>query len=318
MKVIITGCAGFIGSSATEVFLKKGHTVIGVDNFDIALYSRNLKEKNIENSLSNPAFNFIEGNILDKKLFGKLPKDVDCMVHLAAKAGVRPSILNPSAYTETNITGTLNVLEWMKETGLKKMVFASSSSIYGNSNKIPFFEEDITDSPISPYAATKKACELLNYTWHHLNKTDIINLRFFTVFGPRQRPDLAIRKFIDLISADKPVVLFGTGESARDYTYIDDITNGIYRAYEYIMSGSNIYEIINLGNNSPVKLIDLVNAIYEILGKPKNIVYEPMQPGDVDVTYADIEKAKKLLKYNPSTGIKEGIEEYIRWKKTQE
>jgi UDP-glucuronate 4-epimerase len=185
MKVIITGCAGFIGSSATEVFLKKGHTVIGVDNFDSALYSRNLKEKNIEKALSDPLFSFNEGSILDKTLFGKLPNDTDCMIHLAAKAGVRPSILNPAAYTETNISGTLNVLEWMKEIGLKKMVFASSSSIYGNSNKIPFSENDNTDSPISPYAATKKACELLNYAWHHLNKTDIINLRFFTVFGPR-------------------------------------------------------------------------------------------------------------------------------------
>lgn len=315
MKVIITGCAGFIGSNAAEVFLEKGHSVFGVDNFDSSLYSRELKEKNIENMRANSRFHFIEGDILDKKLYEKLPTDADCVIHLAAKAGVRPSILNPSVYAETNITGTLNILEWMKETGIKKMVFASSSSIYGNSAKIPFSENDNTDKPISPYAATKKACELLNHTYHHLYKIDFVNLRFFTVFGPRQRPDLAIRKFIDLISADKPVVLFGNGESARDYTYIDDITNGIYQAFQYVMSGSNIFEIINLGNNSPVKLVDMVNSIYAIMGKTPNIKHEPMQPGDVEITYADIEKAKRLLKYNPSTEFNTGLREYIKWRK---
>lgn len=313
MKVIITGCAGFIGSSATEVFLKNGHSVTGVDNFDNSLYPGNLKEKNMEVALSKAAFHFIEGDITDKKLYSKLPSDAGCIIHFAAKAGVRPSIQNPSAYAETNIGGTTNILEWMKEIHLKKMVFASSSSIYGNANKIPFSEDDRTDKPISPYAATKKACELINYTYHHLYKMDIVNLRFFTVFGPRQRPDLAIRKFIDLINNDKPVVLFGDGGSARDYTFIDDITDGIYKAFQYTVSGSNIYEIINLGNNSPVKLIDMVSCIYEILGKTPNIKYEAMQPGDVDITYANIEKAKRLLQYNPSTEFKTGIKEYVKW-----
>ncbi len=314
MKVIITGSAGFIGSNTADLFLRNGHTVIGIDNFDSSLYPRKLKEENIAGAITNPLFTFIEGDILDKDLYAKLPHDADCVIHLAAKAGVRPSIQNPSAYAETNIRGTLNILEWMKQNQIRKMVFASSSSIYGNSIKIPFSESDNTDNPISPYAATKKACELINYTYHHLHAMDIVNLRFFTVFGPRQRPDLAIRKFIDLIAEDKPVVLFGNGDTARDYTFIDDIADGIYKAFQYTMSGNNIYEIVNLGNNNPVKLIDMVNSIYEIMGKTPNIRYEPMQPGDVDMTYADIEKAKRILKYTPSIAFKAGLMRYIQWK----
>lgn len=316
MKVIITGCAGFIGSSSVELFLEKGHTVIGVDNFDTTLYSRDSKEKNIKNALRNPAFQFIEGDILDEKLYTNLPTDIDCVIHLAAKAGVRPSIQNPAGYAEVNIKGTLNILEWMKENQIRKMVFASSSSIYGNNKKIPFSEDDTTDKPISPYAASKKACELLNYTYHHLAHIDVVNLRFFTVFGPRQRPDLAIRKFVDLISQDKPVTLYGNGESARDYTYITDITNGIYAAFGYLLSNTSVYEIINLGNNTPMKLIDLVKGIGEILNKKPDIKFEPMQPGDVDITFADITKAKQILKYSPTFGMKEGIEEYIKWNNT--
>lgn len=314
MKVLITGCAGFIGSSTAEVFLKNGHSVIGIDNFDSILYPRNFKERNIKDIISMPAFQFIEGDIADKKLFKALPADVDCIIHLAAKAGVRPSIQHPMEYAETNITGTMNILEWMKENRHKKMVFASSSSIYGNNSKIPFCEDDMTDKPISPYAATKKACELINHTYHHLYHLDIINLRFFTVYGPRQRPDLAIRKFVDLISRDNPVILFGDGGTARDYTYIDDITKGIYSAFGYVMSKTSVFETINIGNNTPVKLIDLVNSISRILNKIPNIKYEPMQPGDVNVTYANIDKAQKLLNFSPSTGMNEGLKKYVQWR----
>ena len=312
MKVLITGSAGFIGSHVSEYFLSQGHEVVGIDNFD-PFYSKERKNKNLAVSLKDKKFTFLELDITNAQAFSSLPSGIELVIHLAAKAGVRPSIQDPQAYTETNIKGTLNILEWMKQSQITKMVFASSSSVYGNNKKVPFAETDVVDFPISPYAFTKKACELLNHTYHHLYNFDIVNLRFFTVYGPRQRPDLAIRKFVDLISNDKPIHLFGDGSTARDYTFINDTRNGIYSACNYVMSNKNVFEIINLGNNSPVKLNELVDCIATILNKKPVIIREPMQPGDVDLTFANIDKAKKLLNYNPSTSLQDGIAAFIKW-----
>lgn len=316
MKILITGSAGFIGSHMCEHFLQQGHEVIGIDNFD-SFYSITQKKQNLTASLKHKNYTFIETDITDAEALGKLPAGIEAVVHLAAKAGVRPSIADPQAYSFTNIKGTLTILEWMKNRNISKMVFASSSSVYGNNKKIPFSETDNVDFPISPYAFTKKSCELLNYTYHHLNNFDIINLRFFTVYGPRQRPDLAIRKFVELISTGKPIELFGDGSTSRDYTYIDDICNGIYSAFNYVTSNKKVFEIVNIGNNSPVKLIELVDCIGNVLGQKPIINYAPMQPGDVDITYADISKAKKLFKYNPSTTLKQGITNFVNWHKTE-
>ena len=311
-KILITGCAGFIGSHLTDKLLAKGNIVIGIDNFD-DFYSRSLKEKNLADSLLNSNFTFIEGNICNNNDLDKLPANIDIVIHLAAKPSVRYSILNPLDYIQNNIIGTQNILNWIVKNNINKLIFASSSSIYGNNKNIPFNESDNVDNPISPYAFSKKSCELLNYTYNHLYQIDIINLRFFTVYGPRQRPDLAIRKFTELISNNKPLTIFGDGNTGRDYTYIDDIIDGIISSMNFLKSNNNIYEIINLGNCSPVKLIDLVSALYDILNKTKNIKYMPMQDGEVDITCADITKAKALLNYSPKTSLTEGLKNFISW-----
>lgn len=311
-KILVTGCAGFIGSSLTDALLKKGFFVVGIDNFD-SYYAKSLKQDNLKNALQNKSFSFIEGDICNLNDLKKIDSSIDLVVHLAAKAGVRPSIENPEAYLNTNIIGTQNILNWMKTNSISKLVFSSSSSVYGNNVKTPFSENDNVDKPISPYAFTKKSCELLNFTFHHLYNFDIINLRFFTVFGPRQRPDLAIRKFVDLILKDQAIPVFGDGNTGRDYTYIDDIVQGIVNSIEYLNQNQKVYEIINLGNSSPIKLIELVNEIYTILDKQKNITFLPMQEGDVDLTFADITKAKKLLNYSPNVSLKQGLTNFINW-----
>jgi nucleoside-diphosphate-sugar epimerase len=314
MKILVTGCAGFIGSHLTELLLDKGHTVVGLDNFD-PFYAKEQKEKNLYVAKGHRNFSFLQGDICNQHDLATLPKDIEMVIHLAAKAGVRPSIEKPKDYMETNVTGTLNLLEWMREHHITKLVFGSSSSIYGNNKKVPFSESDSVDAPISPYAFSKKSCELLTHTYHHLYRIDTINLRLFTVYGPRQRPDLAIRKFVGNILNDKPIHLFGDGSTARDYTFVLDTVNGIYSAANYLDKNKDVYETINLGNNKPVKLLELVNTIYEVLGKKPNLVFEPMQPGDVDITYADINKAKKLLGYNPVTSLKQGLESFVNWYK---
>lgn len=313
-NILITGTAGFIGSHVAEYFLTYGYSVFGIDNFD-SFYSKNIKEGNLKNILSHPQFRFVEGDLTDAGVLVNLPAEINSVIHLAAKAGVRPSIQNPSAYIQHNIIGTWNILEWMKGRNILKMVFASSSSVYGNNPKIPFSESDSVDNPISPYAFTKKSCELMNYTYHHLYNMDILNLRFFTVYGERQRPDLAIYKFFDAALEDKPVTLYGDGNTARDYTYVKDIVSGVAAAYDYVHAGKNIYDIINLGNNKPVKLMELVDMIYEITGKKKNIVHLEKQAGDVEYTCADISKAKKLLGYNPSTSMRDGLVNFAEWYK---
>jgi UDP-glucuronate 4-epimerase len=313
-KILVTGCAGFIGSHTTEALLERGHQVVGIDNFD-PFYSREIKEKNLSGFIDHPGFTFSETDITQPHALDLLPADIDRVIHLAAKAGVRPSIEDPQGYIKTNISGTQNILDWMVKRNIKKMVFASSSSVYGNNRKLPFSESDNVDFPISPYAFTKKACELMNFTWHNLYQLDIINLRFFTVFGPRQRPDLAIRKFADLIQHNEPINLYGDGTTGRDYTFIDDIVKGVVASLDYINNHEKVYEIINLGNSTPLLLNELADTLFTLMKKEKNIVYLPMQPGDVQYTYADISKARELLGYQPDTPVREGLRKFLESRK---
>lgn len=310
-KILITGCAGFIGSHLAERLLDKGHTVIGIDNFD-PFYDRVVKEGNLSHFAEHDNFEFYEIDIANKRSLKALPVP-DVVIHLAAKAGVLPSLKDPAGYINANIVGTNNLLEFMKGNEVGKLVFASSSSVYGNTPEMPFKETGFVDRPISPYAFTKRSCELMNYNYHHLYNFDILNLRLFTVYGPRQRPDLAIHKFINLIRQGKPIDMYGDGSTSRDYTFVFDTVTGLEAALEYVMNNERVYEIVNLGNNHPVKLIDLINTIYELMNEKPNINPMPMQPGDVDITYADISKAQKLLGYNPSTTIKEGLSSFIKW-----
>lgn len=312
-KILITGAAGFIGSHLCEKLLMNNYSVIGLDNFD-DFYSRSIKEKNIEAVKSHHNFKFIEADILStSELKEKLDDDIELIIHLAAKAGVRPSILHPTEFIRTNISGTQNLLEWMKESSCKKLVFASSSSVYGN-NQTPFCETDSVDHPISPYAFTKKSCELLNFNYHHLYQFSIVNLRFFTVYGPRQRPDLAIYKFFDKIYRDEIIEIYGDGSTGRDYTFVDDIVRGISLSMDYLnRQPAPIFEIFNIGNHSPVKLSELIDTIQSVTCKKIQTKNISMQEGDVNNTYADISKAKKLLGFSPEVSLRDGLEIFKRW-----
>ena len=310
-SILITGGAGFIGSHLADHFLKAGYKVTCLDNFDNN-YSRSIKQKNIEYALSDKNYRLIEGDILRIEDLQKcfLTEKPDTVIHLAAKAGVRPSIHQPLEFYQTNVIGTLNVLNVMKEFDVKRMVFASSSSVYGNVTHTPFSETDTVDYPISPYAATKKACELLCHTFHHLHGFDIFCLRFFTVYGPRQRPDLAIHKFTDCILKDKPVEMFGDGSTSRDYTYIDDIIQGLVSSVKFLKG----YEVINLGESRVITLQKMISELERQLQKKAVIDQLPMQSGDVITTFADITKAGKMLGYDPVWKFEDGIREFIKWK----
>jgi UDP-glucuronate 4-epimerase len=309
-RILITGAAGFIGSSLSDSLLKNGFRVLGIDNFD-PLYDRLLKGNNIAHALKNPGYQFREGDIRDKDFINNCFSDFrpDIIVHLAAKAGVRPSLSDPGLYFDVNVMGTLNLLEMMKKNSIKKMIFASSSSVYGNNKKIPFSENDNVDYPLSPYAASKKAGELLCHTYHHLYNLDIFCLRFFTVYGPRQRPDLAIHKFVKAIISDEVIYLYGDGTTSRDYTHIDDIIKGISEAIKKVKG----YEVFNLGNSKPVSLIGLVRLLEKSAGIESHLKYMAMQEGDVVRTFADITKARTELGYNPEIDLETGIENYLKW-----
>ena len=313
MNLFITGGAGFIGSTLCDRMLEYDNKIVVVDNFN-DYYSPKLKEKNIKHNLDNKNYKLYRGDICDKNLLRKIFEEnqIDVVVHIAASAGVRPSIENPLSYVKNNIEGTVNIVEVMKENGIKKIVFASSSSIYGNCKEEIFSEDLKVSEPISPYAASKSACEQFLYTYSKLFDIQVVALRFFTVFGPRQRPDLAIRKFIDLIKENKPIPVYGDGTTIRDYTYIDDIVDGIIGAINY---NDTPYEIINLGGGAPVSLNQMIETIEKVLNKKATIEHLPMQLGDVNKTAADITKAKKLLNYNPKTSFKEGIIKFIEWEK---
>lgn len=316
---LITGAAGFIGSHLADKLLNEGNKVIVVDNF-CDFYNPEIKENNVKHNLSNPNYKLYRADIRDRNELAKVFNEnkIDVVIHLAAMAGVRPSIDNPIYYQEVNCVGTQNILEEMKLHNIKKLVMASSSSVYGNCKEVPFKENMIVDFAISPYAATKKANEVMTHVYHKLFDFNVIMLRFFTVFGPRQRPDLAINKFTRLMLNDEPIPMFGDGTTSRDYTYIDDIVDGIIKSCNYVENNKDVYEILNLGNSSPVSLKEMINTIADVLGKTPNIQELPMQPGDVERTFADISKAKKLIGYNPKTSFKEGIENFVKWYKINE
>lgn len=308
-KFLVTGAAGFIGSHLCERLIANGHAVIGLDNFD-AFYDRKTKESNIQSLLKSDKFKLVEGDIRNADCVQSICKaGIEIIVHLAAKAGVRPSIEDPLGYADVNISGTLVMLEAAKKFNIKKFIFASSSSVYGNNKKVPFAETDNVDFPISPYAATKKAGELICHTYHHLYKIDISCLRLFTVYGPRQRPDLAIHKFVKLIEAGKPIPMFGDGSMMRDFTYIDDIVDGITAS----IGKCKGYEIYNLGESRPIRLDELIREIEKTLGKKAIIERLPLQSGDVEKTFADVNKAKRELGYNPNTEISAGLKKFIEW-----
>jgi len=327
MKALVTGVAGFIGSHLSERLLSNGWQVVGVDNFD-DFYDPQIKRRNVASCLKNKNFQLIEsdirdGNAMDKAIQklkmengkSKITNNAqrtthdEIIVHLAARAGVRPSIAQPMLYADVNINGTMVLLEAAKKHKVSKFIFGSSSSVYGNNKKVPFSEDDNVDFPISPYAATKKAGELICHTYHHLYGICVTSLRFFTVYGPRQRPDLAIHKFAKLIEQDKPIPVYGDGSMMRDFTYIDDIIDGIVAAMQKC-AGFNIY---NLGRASPISVNDLVAKLEKALGKKVVREYLPAQPGDVERTFADITKAERELGYKPKTTIEEGLARFVEW-----
>jgi UDP-glucuronate 4-epimerase len=314
-NILVTGGAGFIGSHLVEKLLQEEvWNVFALDNFN-DFYAPEIKRANIVPFAENPRFSLCEIDICDAESLQKLFAEnrFDTIVHLAARAGVRPSLEQPKAYAETNINGTLNLLELAKHFNVKQFVFGSSSSVYGINSKIPFSEEDKIWQTISPYAATKAAGEHLCYTYSHLYDIRTICLRFFTVYGARQRPDLAIHKFSKLIWNEKPIPVFGDGRTRRDYTYIDDIIQGVRAAIDYDQAD---FEVFNLGESQTVELRYLIELIEKNLGKKAIIDRKELQPGDVPITFADISKARDLLSYNPTTKIEEGIEKFTDWFKT--
>lgn len=315
----ITGGAGFIGSTLTQKLLESGNRVITIDNFN-AYYDPKIKEKNIKDFIKNPNYKMIEGDIRNQEDIRTIfdTYQIDVIIHLAAMAGVRPSIENPILYQEVNGVGTQNVLEEAHLHNIKNLVMASSSSVYGNCKEVPFKEDMIVDYAISPYAATKKANEVMAHVYHKLYNMNILMLRFFTVYGPKQRPDLAINKFTKLMLENKEIPMFGDGSTSRDYTYIDDIVDGIVKSCAYVMENSNVYEIINIGSNNPISLKEMIEVIGKELHIEPKIKKLPMQPGDVDRTYADITKAKNLIGYAPSISFEEGIKRFIKWYKESE
>jgi UDP-glucuronate 4-epimerase len=309
--LLVTGGAGFIGSHFSERMLDRGHAVVCLDNFN-DYYDPAVKRGNIASLLRRKdGYRLVEGDILDAALVRKLFEEnrFDAVVHLAARAGVRPSIREPGLYQRVNLEGTVNLLESSVRHGVQRFLFASSSSVYGANSKVPFSEDDPVDRPVSPYAATKRAGELLAYTFHSLYGLSVHCLRFFTVYGPRQRPDMAIHKFTKLIQEGNEIPLFGNGTSRRDYTYIDDIIDGMEKSLERCAG----YAVYNLGESRTTELHRLIGLIEEALGKKARIRFLEEQPGDVPVTYADISKAGRELGYRPVTAVEKGIPAFVEW-----
>ncbi|WP_066633714.1 GDP-mannose 4,6-dehydratase [Desulfolucanica intricata] len=322
--ILVTGGAGFIGSHLCKALLHKNQKVIIIDNFN-DFYDPGIKKNNIveikkmmgSNGIDSDNLQVVEGDIRDQENLDKLfiEYKINLIVHLAAMAGVRPSIKNPLVYNDVNIRGTLNLLEMCKKYEVDKFVYASSSSVYGNNEKVPFAESDNVDYPISPYAATKKAGELLCHTYHYLYDIDAACLRFFTVYGPGQRPDLAIHKFTKLIINEQELPFYGDGSTERDYTYIDDIIDGVTKTIDWIQAGKGRYDIFNLGESNTVSLKRMVETLEKVIGKKAKLNILPVQPGDVNRTFADISKSKKVLGYNPTMDFEDGIEKFVAWYK---
>lgn len=321
--VLLTGVAGFIGSHTALELLRRGLTVVGVDNFD-PFYPRLRKERNLQELTDLAKLAGAEGRLILKELdLTDQPQVKACfaehrpagVIHLAAKAGVRPSIEDPAGYMRANVVATSIVLQEAHQAGCARVVAASSSSVYGNSPQVPFSETMDVSAPISPYAASKRACELLAGTHFHLTKQPVAMLRFFTVYGPRQRPDLAISKFIDLVASGKPIPMFGNGETSRDYTFIDDIVAGIIASYERI--DSHGFRIWNLGNSQPVTLSEMIATVGRVVGLPAKIEPQPVMAGDVERTFADLTRAKAELDYDPKTTLEQGIAKQWGWRQAQ-
>ena len=311
-NILVTGGAGFIGSHLVDRLLAEGAwRVAVVDDFN-DFYAPEVKRRNVSEHLKNPAYRLHEADIRDGARLGEIFREesFDCVVHLAARAGVRPSLAEPALYNETNVAGTLNLLELARAHGVRQFVFGSSSSVYGINAKVPFGEEDPIRQPISPYAVTKAAGELLCHTYMHLYGIRCVCLRFFTVYGARQRPDLAIHKFARLIAAGRPIPVFGDGTTRRDYTYIDDIIAGVRASIDYDKSD---YEVFNLGESQTVELRELIALLEQELGREALVERHPLQPGDVPQTYADVGKARRLLGYDPRTKIEDGIRRFVGW-----
>jgi UDP-glucuronate 4-epimerase len=308
-RILVTGGAGFIGSHVCEALIARGDTVTVLDNFN-AFYDPALKRVNAELLVKKGA-RLIEGDIRDERLLDRLLVDEapDVVLHLAAMAGVRPSLADPLLYEDVNVRGTLLMLERLKRRPSTKFVFASSSSVYGANEKAPFSESDDVQRPISPYAATKRAGELHAFTYHHLYGIPTTCLRFFTVYGPRQRPEMAISKFVAAVLADESIPMFGDGSTRRDYTYVDDIVDGVVRAIDRCKG----YEIYNLGESQTVSLAEMIAEVGRACGRTPRVDRQPMQPGDVLVTFADVSKAKRQLGYAPKTNIRAGIEAFAAW-----
>jgi len=309
--ILITGAAGFIGSTLSERLSDAGFRIVGFDNF-CDFYDPALKRANLADRLDDdPNFTMIEGDIRDRdRVFRAFEQHRPTgVIHIAAMAGVRPSIEQPHYYTAVNLDGTVNVLDAAVKAGAKKMLFASSSSVYGNNAKVPFSETDPVDYPISPYAATKRSGELICHTYTHLHGLPIFCLRFFTVFGPRQRPDLAISKFLRMVSEGRPIPVFGDGSTRRDYTYVADIVEGIKLAYDRC----DRFRIYNLGGSSPVTLTEMIETVGRVVGKPPVIDRKPMQPGDVERTFADVSRSREELGYEPSVSFEQGVARHWAW-----
>jgi UDP-glucuronate 4-epimerase len=313
-RILLTGGAGFIGSHVAEALIRRGTSLSIVDNLD-NFYALGRKQLNLQEIRGTGDYEFFDADIRDMDTLRKVATLVqpEIIIHLAARAGVRPSIEQPALYEGVNVAGTVNLLEVARELKVQRMIFGSSSSVYGVTNKVPFCEDDLQTRPISPYAATKLAAELMCYTYAHLYGLTTICLRFFTVYGPRQRPDLAIHKFTALIEAGKPLPVYGDGSIGRDYTYVDDIVAGVVASLEYSPEPKVPFEIFNLGNSHPLRLTELIVQLEAATGKKALQQRLPDQPGDVPITWANIDKAKRLLGYLPKTSMEQGLSNFVAW-----
>lgn len=313
-RILLTGGAGFIGSHVAEALIRSGAKLSIVDNLD-SFYALSRKRLNLQEIRTAGAYQFFEVDVRDMDALRKVAEHAqpEIMIHLAARAGVRPSIEQPALYESVNVAGTVNLLELAREFRVQRLIFGSSSSVYGVTNTIPFCEDDLNIHPISPYAATKLAAELMAYTYAHLYGLTILCLRFFTVYGPRQRPDLAVHKFASLIEAGKPIPVYGDGSMGRDYTYVDDIVAGVAASLEYAPQSKLPFEIFNLGNSHPVRLAELIGQLELAIGKKALQERLPEQPGDVPVTWANIDKARRLLGYSPKTSMEQGLQKFVAW-----
>jgi UDP-glucuronate 4-epimerase len=314
VRLFLTGGAGFIGSHLAEALLARGDEVFCLDNFD-PFYARSIKEGNLREALLSPRFRFVEGDFRDRELVRRLLAEsgAEAVLHLGAKAGVRPSVEDPAGYVSANVEGTIVLLEAARELGIRKFLFASSSSVYGDDSRAPFSEDSAANRPASPYAATKKAGEELAHALHHVAGLDVVCLRYFTVYGPRQRPEMAIHKFARHLAEGRPITVFGGGLLERDFTYVSDVIAGTVAALDFLLRTSPCFEVFNLGNANRVRLDELLEVLQRTFGRRAELRYEERPAGDVERTWADVSKARRLLGYEPRVGIEEGVRLFAEW-----